>query len=99
METEIKDSTISDDTLKKEEDNKGCLGKYGCLFLIGLYSLKFFIYDVDFHGYYISYKGAFLSTMFTIDLWIFYLMVLWIVFYYFVEVVKIIHKKLNNRNK
>lgn len=58
--------SVGDDTLKKEEDNKGCLGKCGCLFLIGLYSLRFFIFDVDFHGYYISYKGAFLSTMFTI---------------------------------
>lgn len=99
MNTEKKESAISDDTQKKEEEKNGCLGKCGCLFLIGLYSLRFFIYDVYFHGYYVSYKGAFLSTLFTIDLWILYLMLLWIVFSSIVEVVKIVHKKLNNRNK
>ena len=99
MSAEKKESTISDDTQKKEEETNGCLGKCGCLFLIGLYSLRFFIFDVHFHGYYVSYKGAFLSTLFTIDLWILYLMLLWIVFSSIVEVVKIVHKILNNRNK
>lgn len=83
----------------KEKGNKDNSCTYGCLLLFVIeFIIKFFIFDINFHGYYITYKGAFLSALWTIDLWVMYLLMIGLVFFIIVLFIKKIISNIKKWN-